>query len=58
MSESWEEGQFKGYGVNRALNAERNVKTISTRPHLDAAKKEALIDYVSRRKSELPDAWY
>ena len=27
-------------------------------PALDAAKKEALTDYVARRKSELPDAWY
>jgi hypothetical protein len=25
---------------------------------LDAVKKEALTDYVARRKSELPDAWY
>ncbi len=55
--ESWEEGGSKDMR-KRAFERWNEMLKQYEPPALDAAKKEALIDYVSRRKSELPDAWY
>jgi trimethylamine--corrinoid protein Co-methyltransferase len=55
--EQWEEqgskdSQRRAYERWNALLADYEP------PPLDAAKREALADYVARRKRELPEAWY
>ncbi|NCX84084.1 MAG: trimethylamine methyltransferase [Rhodobacteraceae bacterium] len=55
--ESWEEGGSKDMR-KRAFERWNEMLKQYQPPALDAAKKEALTDYVVRRKSELPDAWY
>jgi trimethylamine--corrinoid protein Co-methyltransferase len=55
--ESWEEGGSKDMR-KRAFERWNEMLKQYEPPALDAAKKEALTDYVARRKSELPDAWY
>jgi trimethylamine--corrinoid protein Co-methyltransferase len=55
--ESWEEGGSKDMR-KRAFERWNEMLKQYESPALDAAKKEALTDYVARRKSELPDAWY
>ena len=55
--ESWEEAGAKDM---RRLAFERWNMMLDAyeKPPIDAGTKEALSDYVARRKSELPDAWY
>ena len=55
--ESWEEAGAKDM---RRLAFERWNMMLDAyeKPPIDAGTKEALLDYVARRKSELPDAWY
>ena len=55
--ESWEEGGSKDMR-KRAFERWNEMLKQYESPALDAVKKEALTDYVARRKSELPDAWY
>ncbi len=55
--ESWEEGGSKdmrtrAYERWNAMLAEYHA------PQIDVAKDEALLDYVARRKREIPEAWY
>ena len=55
--ESWEEAGAKDM---RRLAFERWNMMLDAyeKPPIDAGTKDALLDYVARRKSELPDAWY
>ena len=55
--ESWEEAGAKDM---RRLAFERWNEMLDAyeKPPIDASTEEALLDYVARRKSELPDAWY
>ncbi|MEM6480473.1 MAG: trimethylamine methyltransferase family protein [Pseudomonadota bacterium] len=55
--ESWEEGGAKDM---RRRAYERWTKMLEEyeRPTLDSDIDEALQDYVARRKSEIPEAWY
>ncbi len=55
--ESWEE---KGSMDMRARAHQKWNQMLRDyeAPAIDPAKKEALEDYVAKRKSELPDAWY
>jgi len=55
--ESWEEAGAKDM---RRLAFERWNEMLDAyeKPPIDAGTEEALLDYVARRKSELPDAWY
>ena len=55
--ESWEDGGAKDMRA-RAYDRWNDMLDNYQAPPLDEAKKEELTDYVARRKSELPDAWY
>ena len=55
--ESWEENGGKDMRV-RAYERWNEMLDQYQTPLIDADKKEALDDFVARRKSELPDAWY
>ena len=55
--ESWEEGGAKDMRV-RAYEKWKQMLTDYQEPPMDIAIREALDDFVGRRKSELPDAWY
>jgi trimethylamine--corrinoid protein Co-methyltransferase len=55
--EQWEEQGGQDAAV-RAHGRWQRLLAEYEPPPLDAAKREALEDYVRRRKAELPDAWY
>ena len=55
--ESWEEAGSQDMRM-RAYEKWNDMLDNYQAPAMDDAKKEALSDYVARRKSELPDAWY
>lgn len=55
--ESWEEKGLKDMRV-RAYERWNLMLNEYETPPMDEATKEALNDFVARRKSELPDAWY
>lgn len=55
--ESWEEQGSKDMR-RRAFERWTGLLERYQPPPIDAAMDEALRDYVARRKSELPDAWY
>lgn len=55
--ESWEDGGSKDMRA-RAYDKWNDMLEQYQAPPLDEAKKDELTDYVARRKSELPDAWY
>ncbi|MCE2516877.1 MAG: trimethylamine methyltransferase family protein [Alphaproteobacteria bacterium] len=55
--ESWEENGAKDMRV-RAYDRWNDMLEHYQPPPIDAAKKDELDDFVARRKSELPDAWY
>ncbi|MEL7257077.1 MAG: trimethylamine methyltransferase family protein, partial [Pseudomonadota bacterium] len=55
--ESWEEGGSKDMR-RRAYERWTTMLTAYAAPPLDEAVDEALRDYISRRKSEIPEAWY
>ena len=55
--ESWEEAGSQDMRM-RAFEKWNDMLDNYQAPAMDEAKKEALSDYVARRKSELPDAWY
>jgi trimethylamine---corrinoid protein Co-methyltransferase len=55
--EQWEEGGSKD-SQRRAWERWNRLLAEYVPPPLDPAKREALVDYVARRKSQLPEAWY
>ncbi len=55
--ESWEEKGSEDMR-QRAFTRWNAMLDAYEPPQLDIAKREALDDFVARRKSELPDAWY
>ncbi|HCP17787.1 MAG TPA: trimethylamine methyltransferase, partial [Alphaproteobacteria bacterium] len=55
--ESWEERGEKDMRV-RAYEKWKQMLADYEEPPMDIAIREALADFVDRRKSELPDAWY
>ena len=55
--ESWEEKGSKDMR-ERAYERWNTMLKEYEPPAMDEAKKEELADFVARRKSELPDAWY
>ncbi|MEI6459174.1 MAG: trimethylamine methyltransferase family protein [Pseudomonadota bacterium] len=55
--EQWEEQGSKD-AARRAYDRWNQLLEEYTPPPLDSAVRESLEDYVARRKSELPDAWY
>ncbi|SLN27961.1 Trimethylamine methyltransferase (MTTB) [Roseovarius albus] len=55
--ESWEEGGSKDMR-QRAYEKWNAMLNQYEAPKLDEAKDEELRDYVARRKSEIPEAWY
>ena len=55
--EQWEE-QGSRDAAQRALERWKQLLDDYERPPIDPATLEALNDFVSRRKAELPDAWY
>ena len=55
--ESWEDGGAKDMRA-RAYEKWNDMLDHYQAPPIDEAKKDELTDYVARRKSELPDAWY
>ena len=55
--ESWEENGSNDMRM-RAYERWNDMLNQYEAPPIDAAMKEALDDFVARRKSELPDAWY
>ncbi|MGC6517175.1 MAG: trimethylamine methyltransferase family protein [Candidatus Puniceispirillaceae bacterium] len=55
--ESWEDGGAKDMRA-RAYDRWNDMLEAYQPPAIDDDKKEALSDFVARRKSELPDAWY
>jgi trimethylamine--corrinoid protein Co-methyltransferase len=55
--ESWEERGSKDM-QNRAYERWNQLLADYQAPSIDPAADEALKDFVTRRKSELPDAWY
>ena len=55
--ESWEENGAKDMRM-RAYDRWNDMLDQYQAPPIDADKKEALDDFLARRKSELPDAWY
>jgi trimethylamine--corrinoid protein Co-methyltransferase len=55
--ESWEEAGSKDM-QRRAYERWNELLETYEAPAIDAATDEALQDFVARRKSELPDAWY
>ena len=55
--ESWEDAGAKDMRA-RAYDRWNDMLDNYQAPPIDEAKKEELADFVARRKSELPDAWY
>ena len=55
--ESWEEGGEKDMR-QRAYERWTGMLEHYQPPHIDPSIDEALKDYVARRKSEIPEAWY
>jgi trimethylamine---corrinoid protein Co-methyltransferase len=55
--EQWEEQGSKD-AQRRAYERWNRLLADYEPPPLDPAKREALADYVARRKAELPEAWY
>ena len=55
--EQWEEQGAKD-SQRRAYERWNRLLAEYVPPPLDPAKREALVDYVARRKSQLPEAWY
>ena len=55
--ESWEENGSQDMRL-RAYHRWNEMLDNYEPPAIDEAKKEELADFVARRKSELPDAWY
>lgn len=55
--EQWEEGGSKD-AQRRAWERWNRLLAEYVPPPLDPARREALVDYVARRKSQLPEAWY
>ena len=55
--ESWEDAGSPDMR-KRAYDRWNDMLDSYEAPPIDAAKKDELDDYVARRKSELPDAWY
>ena len=55
--EQWEDEGAKD-SQRRAFERWNELLAAYQPPPLDAAKDEELQDFVARRKSELPDAWY
>lgn len=55
--ESWEDAGAKDMRA-RAYDKWNDMLDNYQAPPIDEAKKEELVDFVARRKSELPDAWY
>ncbi|MEM6986326.1 MAG: trimethylamine methyltransferase family protein [Pseudomonadota bacterium] len=55
--ESWEENGSEDMR-QRAFKRWNSMLDSYQAPPLDVAMREALDDYIARRKSELPDAWY
>jgi trimethylamine--corrinoid protein Co-methyltransferase len=55
--EQWEE-QGARDSQRRAFERWNKLLAEYVPPPLDPAKREALADYVARRKSQLPEAWY
>ncbi|MEM8777226.1 MAG: trimethylamine methyltransferase family protein, partial [Pseudomonadota bacterium] len=55
--ESWEEGGSKDMR-RRAYERWNAMLASYEAPEIDEATDEALRDYVARRKSEIPEAWY
>ena len=55
--ESWEERGSKDM-QQRAFERWNALLETYEEPALEPAKREALEDYIARRKSELPDMWY
>ena len=55
--EQWEEQGSKD-AAHRAFDRWNRLLTEYEQPPIDVARREALEDYVARRKTELADAWY
>ena len=55
--ESWEEGGSKDMR-RRAFEKWNAMLNAYEQPKIDEATDEALRDYIARRKSEIPEAWY
>ena len=55
--ESWEDGGAKDMRA-RAFEKWNDMLDNYQAPPMDEAKKEELTEFVARRKSQLPDAWY
>jgi trimethylamine--corrinoid protein Co-methyltransferase len=55
--ESWEDGGAKDMRM-RAYDKWNDMLDNYQAPPMDEAKKEELTEFVERRKSQLPDAWY
>ena len=55
--ESWEDGGAKDMRM-RAFERWNDKLDNYQAPPMDEAKKEELTEFVARRKSQLPDAWY
>ena len=55
--EQWQESGSKD-AARRAYERWNKVLKDYQAPPLDPAKDEALLDYIARRKAEIPDAWY
>lgn len=55
--EQWEEQGGKD-AARRALDRWKQLLAGYEEPPMDPARREALEEYVARRKAELPDAWY
>ncbi|HEX7374484.1 MAG TPA: trimethylamine methyltransferase family protein [Steroidobacteraceae bacterium] len=55
--EQWEEQGGKD-AARRALDRWKQLLATYVEPPIDPAVREALDDYVARRKAALPDAWY
>ena len=55
--ESWEDAGAKDMRA-RAYDKWNDMLDNYQAPPIDEAKKEELVDFVARRKSEPPDAWY
>ena len=55
--EQWEEGGSKD-AAQRAYDRWNQILKDYEAPPLDEAKDEALLEYLEKRKNEIPDAWY
>ena len=55
--ESWEEAGSNDMRQN-AYKRWKSMLNNYEAPPMDIAKREELLAYVSKRKEELPDAWY